>query len=1135
MLLIINRLRSVTALALALSLLIVAGGTKDFGQRDPEVRAQDAAQQPEDVFNVPAVVVADPDSGIVQTYDLEGTPNSAVPNQNFAPGDKVAFGDFSGHALPERNQNCILIARAEVGDLDFCRNFETAFTFLGSGFTDGDGLAVGEASSQSGFDEVLIARADSDVVDIYAFADDPVVGMEVVASFDAEFDPGDTLIASNEFVSLFPGFGDIMDVFIVDHEDSKVRMFRQSETDETDFFAAGSFDIPPSTDAVAIGNMDPFGDPTIVTANADDGVVTVFDYSPGRDPSLRQITTFDSPFSTGDSLILADVHAKTYDSILIGDAATGLVNVYSLTFDPDAPISEAQQIDLNIPVNAELDASDLFLTDVDGDGLFDVWEIAGVDTAGSGQINIDLPAMGADPLHKDLFVEYDYVSGREPHADSIEMVKEAFAFAPPDAGGIVNPDLLPGINLWVDTGGLTDDGNIVGDDFGNESPVIPSSTNICGLDDAFYAAKKQHFDPLRALVFHYAISGQSGCGTGGRGEVGGNDFIVHINANDMLGSFPTDEEIHIALATEGGTFMHELGHNLNLSHGGPPLSDEDYCKPNHVSVMNYDHPFIERTNGTRILDFSPPRHPDGRGHAPLDPLFEDSLDENDILDRTDHFNQFVFTSPDDPADTSSLKILHPLNETVDWDQDPNTTEEDLQINVNTSGRDEDGNSVSSACENALDDEVLTGHHDWDAISVAFQQFGNAADGPINPTTDPEPTAEEILALQSALHTADLTITKSAPVDEIAAGEQLDYTINVTNEGPNPAAAVEVIDTLPDGFSYLSGDASCSSSGGDVVCELGYMLPGDSQEITITVQVDPALVFDAGGPVTVTNAAEVVETGFGDDPNPNNNEAEIDTNVVAEADLEAVSLTPPDDPVEVILDQPTNVLVDKTVANHGPSGPIDVALGVDGTPDDAVEISLAAPATLPALGLDEERQITATLEVLCTEPGLQNLTVTSSVSPLNDEDTDPDTSNNEASVDLAVECVTPVAIDIEPGSDENPINLKGNAPVAVLTTEAGELDLPAAFDATTIDPLSVLFGSRDTLFGATSPTGAGEFHDRGHPEDVDSDGDTDVMLHFRVPESGLEQGDTEACVRGEYTKADGGTAVFFGCDDIRTVP
>ena len=49
--------------------------------------------------------------------------------------------------------------------------------------------------------------------------------------------------------------------------------------------------------------------------------------------------------------------------------------------------------------------------DTDGDGLLDSWETSGLDINGDGTIDLDLPAMGANPLHKDLFVEVDLMDG----------------------------------------------------------------------------------------------------------------------------------------------------------------------------------------------------------------------------------------------------------------------------------------------------------------------------------------------------------------------------------------------------------------------------------------------------------------------------------------------------------------------------------------------------------------------------------------------------------------------------------------------------------------------------------------------------------------------------------------------------
>ena len=115
------------------------------------------------------------------------------------------------------------------------------------------------------------------------------------------------------------------------------------------------------------------------------------------------------------------------------------------------------------------------------------------------------------------------------------------------------------------------------------------------------------------------------------------------------------------------------------------------------------------------------------------------------------------------------------------------------------------------------------------------------------------------------------------------------------------------------------------------------------------------------------------------------------------------------------------------------------------------------------------------------------------------------------VGVPVEIIT---IDIKPDSDPNSINLKskGKIPVAILTTDT--------FDATQVDWESVLFG----------PEGATESHGRSHVEDVDDNGNMDVVLHFNTQDSGIACGDIEATLTGETF---GGEAIT-GTDSVTIV-
>lgn len=111
-------------------------------------------------------------------------------------------------------------------------------------------------------------------------------------------------------------------------------------------------------------------------------------------------------------------------------------------------------------------------------------------------------------------------------------------------------------------------------------------------------------------------------------------------------------------------------------------------------------------------------------------------------------------------------------------------------------------------------------------------------------------------------------------------------------------------------------------------------------------------------------------------------------------------------------------------------------------------------------------------------------------------------------------VKEVAVDIKPGSDPNSINprSKGRIPVAILTTDT--------FDATTVDPATVRFGATGTE--------AAPVHSA--LEDVDGDGDTDLILHFSTQDTGIACGDISAFLTGETVSGQ----TIEGSDSINTV-
>jgi len=617
--------------------------------------------------------------------------------------------------------------------------------------------------------------------------------------------------------------------------------------------------------------------------------------------------------------------------------------------------------------------------DTDGDGLLDHWEKNGLDADSDGKIDVDLPKFGANPFHKDIFLELDWmpeVAGRSlPTRQGIQAIKAAFAAAPSYAGGTPNPDGKPGINLWIDTGDLIDpslseDGGgpntcgdgldngldgvsdrsdppdpdcLVGDNLGGGNVVDVS--NISGLTRSFYDVKTVNFDLRRRLVFHYGLSSahptnNTGTSTGGNGATYLNDISQNwipgewnekrtwipgewkgrtVIITGGTGSNPLqsrtitdntatsftidsswtvipDETSRYRISLVGGdgempgndfvefnhdpgTIMHELGHNIGLSHGG---NDSINCKPNYVSVMNYDHQFgIIQNVGSgqgqdfnsdgilEILDYSPPRFPNGRGRAPLPTLIEGLLDESIILDPRDTANQFIFTNP-------LGKFDNPLNQRADWSGDGDTNDYCIPnqdncpiFNVNTVGLD----GIPPDCANDFTNQSLNGYNDWLNIRLNVLNTADPQNAPINRVNEQEPTLEDRDRLLRELNTTDLEIKHSDFSGMAVAGQEIVYTLTIQNNGPRLARKVRVENVLPQYVTHTSNTDNCApDSSGKLICDLGELPVGKNKEITIRAHLAADLPCKKDEQFILLTNNATVQNLSGPDLNPKNNDA-----------------------------------------------------------------------------------------------------------------------------------------------------------------------------------------------------------------------------------------------------------------------
>ena len=137
---------------------------------------------------------------------------------------------------------------------------------------------------------------------------------------------------------------------------------------------------------------------------------------------------------------------------------------------------------------------------------------------------------------------------------------------------------------------------------------------------------------------------------------------------------------------------------------------------------------------------------------------------------------------------------------------------------------------------------------------------------------------------------DLSITKTDTPDPVIAGTDLRYDITVTNEGSNLAEDVVVVDTLPNGVTYVSNTDTCvQAPAGTLTCSLGDILPGAQKTFTIQVAVSSTAIVN--GITTLTNRAVV--SALTSDPNPANNTVEASTIVIERADVRVTKVCKPD--------------------------------------------------------------------------------------------------------------------------------------------------------------------------------------------------------------------------------------------------
>lgn len=146
------------------------------------------------------------------------------------------------------------------------------------------------------------------------------------------------------------------------------------------------------------------------------------------------------------------------------------------------------------------------------------------------------------------------------------------------------------------------------------------------------------------------------------------------------------------------------------------------------------------------------------------------------------------------------------------------------------------------------------------------------------TSNPGPVIDAIVQrCVDDIQTADLALAKSDGVTEVEAGDEVEYTLTVTNAVGQAATGVELVDTLPAGVTFVSASDGATVSGSTVTWPAFDVAPNAVASRTVRVRIGSG--FSAGD--AVTNRATVSDDGArGPDLSPADNAAsDVDSYVV----------------------------------------------------------------------------------------------------------------------------------------------------------------------------------------------------------------------------------------------------------------
>ena len=335
--------------------------------------------------------------------------------------------------------------------------------------------------------------------------------------------------------------------------------------------------------------------------------------------------------------------------------------------------------------------------------------------------------------------------------------------------------------------------------------------------------------------------------------------------------------------------------------------------------------------------------------------------------------------------------------------------------------------------------------------------------------DPDPDRASAADATLVIPSADLALTKFASSPSAQPGDQVTFTLTLTNDGPSPAQNVTITDPIPSGLQFVSVSPGCTFAAGTVTCTLATLASGATATLTVTTS-------PTGGAAgqTLTNTATVTSTT--PDAESANNVASETLEVSPAASTPAgPAATPEADLAAAVTISPTSVAVGgeanltAVVSNRGPTDATGVTLttsipaGLEIVSAPAGCTRLAGSVTCSVASLPVGESMSFVIVVRPTSAAAGQ-TLTSSVTVAGSQP-DPDDANNSATATLAVAAL----VDLELKESHSPLAADSTGTIATVITNHGP-DTATDVVFTTTLPAGITELSAQTSEGSCSHSG-----------------------------------------------------------------